>query len=275
MTPNWTLGVGRFWRISCDVFTSVGTVDFGGSAGGCSSTRAAQVRFTYTSGPVSFRFGIVEPRTDRDRIIAGNSASTNARNSPDFPNFAAALLYDAPGGHQLFVGAEVEHIDIDGSNAANNFSDDDVGWEVQSGVNINLADVATFTGHIQYGDGITNMLGDGLGNFRTSNGANNAASRIVRHQAWGAYAGLSFNVTDTTQFNIQYGHANPGNNTQAGFTSTNSIHANVLWRPVRQMRLGWEVMYGFKRNTFATSQQANRRRNEDALRGQFGAWFFF
>ncbi len=273
MTPNWTLGVGRFWRISCDVFTSVGTIDFGGSAGGCSGTRAAQVRFTYTSGPVSFRFGIVEPLQAVDR--RGPAAT---RTSPDFPNLAAALLYDAPGGHQLFIGAEVEHIDIDASDTRNAFSDDTVGWEVQTGVNINLADVATFTGHFQYGDGITNMLGDGSnGNFRLSAG-NAAGSSILRNEAWGGYAGLSFNVTDTTQFNIQYGHANPGCNTCAGYTSGNSIHANVLWRPVRQMRLGWELIYGFKRNTTATVNDPNnpgRSRNEDALRGQFGAWFFF
>lgn len=278
MTPNWTLGVGRFWRISCDVFTSVGTVDFGGSAGGCSNTRAAQVRFTYTSGPVSFRFGIVEPLQDVTRFggfVTGTTATTPAatRTSPDFPNFAAALLYDAPGGHQLFVGAEIEHIDFDGTE--NTFADDDVGWEVQTGVNINLADIATFTGHFQYGDGITNMLGDGIANFALVGcGAAAATCTIDRNEAWGAYAGLSFNVTDTTQFNIQYGHANPAGG-RAGFTSTNSIHANVLWRPVRQMRLGWEVIYGFKRNTTATAAAAGRRRHEDAVRGQFGAWFFF
>ncbi|MCP5081655.1 MAG: hypothetical protein GY948_08160 [Alphaproteobacteria bacterium] len=276
MTPNWTLGVGRFWRISCDVFTSVGTVDFGGSSGGCSSTRAAQVRFTYTSGPVSFRFGIVEPLQDRDRNLGGatGTATGNARNSPDFPNFAAALLYDAPGGHQLFVGAEVEHADVDGSNTANNFSDDAVGWEVQGGVNINLADVATFTGHIQYGDGIANALGDGTPGFSVVP-VNTAAGSIRTNSVFGAYAGLSFNVTDTTQFNIQYGHVNTGCQTCAGYSSTNTIHANILWRPVRQMRLGWEVIYGFKRNTFATALGAGRSRNEDAIRGQFGAWFFF
>ncbi len=280
MTPNWTLGVGRFWRIHCDVFTSIGTIDFGGSAGGCSDTRAAQVRFTYTSGPVSFRFGIMEPHQQVDRFggFVGSGASLTAtRTSPDFPNFAAALLYDAPGGHQLFVGGTVEHIDFDATE--NPFGDDDVGWEIQAGANINLADVATLTGHIQYGDGITNMLGDGHGNF-ILRGATSCTTgggtgcRIDRNQSWGGYIGLSFNVTDTTQFNIQYGHANPSGGT-AGFTSTNSIHANVLWRPVRQMRLGWEMIYGFKRNTFATASMAGRKRNEDALRGQFGAWFFF
>ncbi len=275
MTPNWTLGVGRFWRISCDVFTSIGTIDFGGSAGGCSSTRAAQVRFTYTSGPVSFRFGIVEPLQAVDRFggFVGSMTATATRTSPDFPNFAAALLYDVPGGHQLFVGAEIEHIDFDGTE--NPFADDDVGWEVQAGANVNLADIATLTGHIQYGDGITNMLGDGHGNFILRGcGAAGATCRIDRNQSWGGYLGLSFNVTDTTQFNIQYGHANPSGGT-AGFTSVNTIHANVLWRPVRQMRLGWEIIYGFKRNTTATAAVAGRRRNEDAIRGQFGAWFFF
>ena len=270
MTPNWTLGVGRFWRISCDVFTSVGTVDFGGSAGGCSSTRAAQVRFTYTSGPVSFRFGIVEPLLG----VGRTGALFGSRISPDFPNFAGALLYDVPGGHQIFVGAEVEHIDYERSDGLNAvlIDDSDVGWEVQGGVNINLADVATFTGHIQYGDGITNMLGDGHGGHILRGAAPNL--QIDRNQSFGAYAGLSFNITDTTQFNIQYGHANPSGGT-AGFTSVNTIHANIMWRPVRQMRLGWEMVYGWKRNTTATASIAGRSRNEDALRGNFGAWFFF
>ena len=164
---------------------------------------------------MSFRFGIVEPlqAVDRRGPGAAGTATPATRTSPDFPNLAAALLYDAPGGHQLFIGAEVEHIDIDNSNTVNRFGDDDVGWEVQTGVNINLADVATFTGHFQYGDGITNMLGDGAGNFRLSAG-NAAGSRIITNEAWGGYAGLSFNVTDTTQFNIQYGHADPSGGTR-------------------------------------------------------------
>ena len=266
MTPNWTLGVGRFWRIHCDVFTSVGTVDFGGSAGGCSNTRAAQVRFTYTNGPLSWRFGIMEPH------FAPGRGGPGGRLSPDFPELSSAILYDAPGGHQLFVGATAQHIDYDSDDVAT-INDDDIGWEIQAGTNINLGDIATFTGHIQYGDGITNMLGDGHGGH-IIRPANAAGARVDTNQSFGGYAGLSFNVTDTTQFNVQYGHANPSGGT-AGFTSVNSIHANIMWRPVRQMRLGWEAVYGWKRNTTATAAMPGRRRNEDALRGNFGAWFFF
>ena len=35
------------------------------------------------------------------------------------------------------------------------------------------------------------------------------------------------------------------------------------------------MRYEFKRNTVATAAMAGRKRNEDAIRGQFGAWFFF
>lgn len=261
MTPNWTLGVGRFWRIHCDVFTSISTLDFGGTAGGCSNTRAAQVRFTHTNGPLSWRFGVGEPHMSPDR------AGPGGRLSPDFPALSSAVLYDAPGGHQLFVGGTVEHIDYE--SAENDINDDDVGWEVQGGANINLGDIATFTGHLVYSDGITNLLGDGHGSHVVTDNY-----QIDNYKAWGGYAGLSFNVTDTTQFNVQYGHANPSGGTPS-FRHTNTIHANIQWRPVRQMRLGWEVVYGWKENTTETANSAGRKRTEDAVRGQFAAWFFF
>ena len=46
MTPNWTLGIGRFWRLGYDVFTGVTLVDFGGSAGAPGRSRTEQVRLT-------------------------------------------------------------------------------------------------------------------------------------------------------------------------------------------------------------------------------------
>ena len=104
---------------------------------------------------------------------------------------------------------------------------------------------------------------------------NASGSRIRTNEGWGGYAGLSLNATSAIQLNIQYGYADPGCNSCAGYDWGSTVHSNILWRPVDQIRLGWELMYGWKRNTFATASLAGRRRNEDALRGQFGAWFFF
>ena len=55
-----------------------------------------------------------------------------------------------------------------------------------------------------------------------------------------------------------------------------TLHANILWRPVQQMQLGWEVMWGeydFDGSVFMNTRGG--RRSEDAMRAQFGAWFFF
>ena len=66
----------------------------------------------------------------------------------------------------------------------------------------------------------------------------------------------------------------------------NTVHANIIWQPVRQMRMGWEIIWAQKKlgkNTIticglanaATPGSCGRKRTEDAVRGMFGAWFFF
>ena len=45
------------------------------------------------------------------------------------------------------------------------------------------------------------------------------------------------------------------------------VHANVLWQPVKQMRMGWEVIWA--RSHFEDGEE------EDGVRATFGTWFFF
>jgi hypothetical protein len=108
--------------------------------------------------------------------------------------------------------------------------------------------------------------------------------------------GLSFNVTDTTTFNVQYGYSTTENLLRRGDfpgivltdyrpasrIESHTVHANILWQPVRQMRLGWEVMWGeynIKGGdsdfVFLGDDWERGSRSKDALRAQFGAWFFF
>jgi hypothetical protein len=57
--------------------------------------------------------------------------------------------------------------------------------------------------------------------------------------------------------------------------TTQTVHANILWRPVQQMQLGWEVMWGeydFDGGFFGAG---GAKKSDDAIRAQFGAWFFF
>ena len=124
--------------------------------------------------------------------------------------------------------------------------------------------------------------------------------------AFGVTAGLTFNINDTTSFNIEGGYAqnvDADENVLLLVDNVVTVHANILWQPVKQMRLGWEVMWGrenFVDDKFkiddevAVASNGSRRRRHkicfrvfqdegdrkcqdgsDALRIQFGAWFFF
>jgi hypothetical protein len=170
------------------------------------------------------------------------------------------------------------------------------------GVNINLADIATFTAGAQYTQGLATRWMNQLDTTRV------ACDRFVDvgllvdvpedcdlQDAFGVTAGLTFNVNDTTSINIEGGYAqniDAEDNVFLTVDNVVTVHGNILWQPVKQMRLGWEAMWG--RNEFVDDRgvfNADGERigkvcaviddddkcvdNNDALRFQFGAWFFF
>jgi hypothetical protein len=51
-----------------------------------------------------------------------------------------------------------------------------------------------------------------------------------------------------------------------------TVHANIMWQPVKQMKLGWEVMWG--EIDYAGDDQIDSETYDD-VRLQFGAWFYF
>jgi hypothetical protein len=351
MTPNWTLGIGRYWRLGYDVFTGITTVDFGGSFGAPTGSRTEQIRLQYASGPVTIAFGLQGPQAtgganqsanacygsfefhadsecwDRDYWNSKETRSYRLHNSPNLPSFGAHMLYDAPGGHQLFLGAEGQQNNIDKDadgyqNVHNNRPWDydnnarfgnksKFGWVVSAGANVNLADIATLTGNVSYSEGLVSRItgagADIWGYTVKDNDAdrddnNRWRSGVKQAKAFGGYIGASFDMTDTVSFNTQFGFVDPNDASMTGggitWSHMYSGHANIIWQPVRQMRLGWEVMYGRKTNgknfvngisdgegfvgeggdNCGNGSIANRncrKRKEDAFRAQFGAWFFF
>ncbi len=90
MTPNWTFTIGQYWMTAALLPIGVSTVDFAGSL--LTYSRAAQVRLSYSDGPLSWAVAIEEPTIYSD---------TN------MPNIAGYLQYDIAGGHQFIVTGEV------------------------------------------------------------------------------------------------------------------------------------------------------------------------
>jgi hypothetical protein len=230
MNENWTLTVGQYWHIAALLPIGVTTVDFAGPAG-FTYSRAAQVRLDYSNGPFSMGFGIERPRHN-----------TNS----ELPDFAAYIQYDIPGGHQFIVTGNV----ADQSALGAGF--DDLAWVMQAGVNINMADMGYITIGGLYGDGIAGKFING-NHIAVANG----------QEAWSIHGGINFGLSDTTSVNVAVGYAENEDTAADAFT----VHANLIWSPVKQMRMGWEVFYGDNTNAAGNS--------EDMFGAQFGTWFFF
>jgi hypothetical protein len=318
MTPNWTFLAGQTTRTAVLVPIGVPTVDFGYSAGTGGFPRAMQVRMTYHAGPISWAVAAEAP-----------THTTQA----SWPNLSAYFQFDAPGGHQFIVTGGLsdrqrqnltlyretrpDFLDV----FEGDFDDWDawtavhpavtrrtrggVGWVVGAGANINLADIATLTVGAQYGEKgaqctyLVHAVGGGATADTLKGGLFTAAFPGVFNDfhgdsGLGLTAGLSFNVTDTTTFNVQYGFVTTDNLLRRGdfdfdpdyrpatHIDVHTLHANILWQPVRQMRLGWEVMWGEyqikggDRFIVVDGEEIDRgARSKDTLRAQFGAWFFF
>ena len=129
MTENLTLIIGQTWRVAALLPLGISTVNFYGTAGWTYS-RDPQVKIRYSNGPLTVHLGIEEPLS---------------RTSSNVPVIGGSIQYDMPGGHQIAVSAAFGESDTgvvsDGS------------YVLQGGANINLADMATFTAAVVWGEG--------------------------------------------------------------------------------------------------------------------------
>ena len=253
--PGWTFSAGQWWNIGALLPIGVTTVDWGGYAGPTYG-RAAQLRLGYSDGPISFAIAVEDP------TFNSNTAG---------PNLGAYFQYDIAGGHQIAISGEIA--DWDPALQPNGIfvlnGNDEIGWVVGGGFNINLADVATFTTGGHYGEGLAGKYCSQEA-FPVLNPSSDPA------EMWCVMAGVNFAVSDSTSVNLAWGYSEYSDTNHSNFvlnalgghqTDAMTVHANVLWQPVRQMRLGWEVHWG------EASYSASGDRDSAGI--QFGAWFFF
>lgn len=281
MTPNWTLLVGQTDRTGKLAPIGITLVDFFGPYGFGGVPRTPQVRVTYHDGPLSWAVAIERPYLQGDweevsSVAAGSHHDTNSVNPVDgnyktaLPNLATYIQYDVAGGHQVILAATLadlsEHpnMDIATAPAVDVVNHADLGWHVSAGANINLADMATLTAGGIYTQGLTAYVNGLRSDVLAINGKLQAA--------YGVHVGVIFNVSETTTVNVGWSYAK---NVQDNYSNVDNLHVvsgNVLWQPVKQIRLGWEAQWG--RNKLDNAL-ANGKTHFNDLRFQFGTWFFF
>ncbi len=251
MTETWTLQAGQTWHLGSLLPIGISTIDFTGPAGPTYS-RSPLLALKYNSGPISARFGIGRPQ------------QANA----DYPNIGGAFQYTSAGGNEIVIAGEIADWDTAGNSGT--------GYGIGGGVNIRLGEVATLTTGVYYGQG-------SVARYLNQRGFTAFDANGNPTKQWGANVGVSVNVSEATTVNAAFGYTDQkesvGSTGGAGCavaaTGRNAscvddvmtIHANILWRPVKQMRLGWEVEWG--RNDYYTAASNSQ------VRAAFGAWFFF
>ncbi|WP_342641890.1 porin [Rhodoligotrophos ferricapiens] len=272
ITPNWTFGAGQTWRNFMSLITGITTVDFNGPVGLLGTTRVGQLRLTYRNGPQTFAVAVEDSSGENEWIYA------RGRND-DMPDVSGRWQYDSPGGHQFLISAAGRRFVTERQLGAFR-SDDALGWVVQGAATINLADLATFSTSVIYGDGVGNyILGNGPAYW-----VDPTTGKMSTISALGLFAGVGIPVTDTTSVNIGWGMARPdrGDIKHAAILGAPanhlnrevmSIHGNIIWNPVNELRLGWEIIYAERE--YYDAADTGRVRRGDNIRGQFGAWFFF
>ena len=303
MTPNWTFSMGQTWYTAALLPIGVSTVDFAGAL--LTYTRTAQIRLGYADGPLSWAVAVEE---------ATFYSTTN------MPNIAGFLQYDVAGGHQFIITGEVADWAADGRAAigaspatcisplpvnptdvspltANQCAqipgstytaagdglthNDELGWAIQAGANFNLADVATLTMGAGYGEGLLTQK------FVFEDGFDPIDANGDPLEAWAFLIGLSFGLSETTSFNTMFSYVEALEDQYTGDLGllqpkdrVYKVHANILWQPVKQMRMGWEVIwaqshYQAASDCVGAGCEIASSYSEDGVRATFGTWFFF
>ncbi|HEX2430274.1 MAG TPA: hypothetical protein VHK03_05845 [Aestuariivirgaceae bacterium] len=152
---------------------------------------------------------------------------------------------------------------------------------VGGGANINLADIAMLTAGAQYTQGLTDRWLNQLDTGRRVCDINGEDCALMR--GYGVTVGLTFNVNEITSINLEGGYAENLNADEGVIPLAESVwtvHGNLLWQPVKQVRLGWEVMWGKEdfhevNNRCVIVGDGGDDCAVDSLRFQMGTWFYF
>lgn len=267
--PGTIFGAGQYWRNFKSTFSGIPTVDYRGPAGELDKTRNAQVRLTNITGPIEFA------------VSAEEIALADRANIPDF---TARLQYSLPGGSAFMLSGVTRYFR---SQPDLLIEQRRLGWGGQIAANIDLGGYAVFTASAMAGEGLGDYLqGGGAGAWQKETGE----IRLI--PAYGLFGGLRFNLSDTTNLNLGVGYAKTNGKavqrqveydhsvgrTQGLYNrQVTSLHANVMWEPLDQVRFGWEVIWAQRKYWDAgpTPGSVPAQHSASNVRTQFGAWFFF
>ncbi len=227
---------GQAWSIRGDNHTFADTVEFDGPVG-VVATRTPQLRLTLPLGAGFTGQMAVE------RAIGGN----------EVPTFLAALRYSAGWGAVNLTGSVGQYEDGAGQSETTH--------TLHVGAHVKATDATKVmaTLNMQRGDGQIYGSAGAIGT--------DASGDLTAYDSIGGFAGVSHGWSDSIRSGVFFGWVENDNPGMALDKTRQTVHANVIWSPVPQADIGFEVIYG--------SRETNAGATGEATRFQIGVKYGF
>ena len=217
---------GLAWSIRGDDHTGANTVDFDGPVGVVAS-RNPQIRLTLPLGEGFYGQMAVEPP------ISGN----------EVPTFLAALRYSSGWGAVNVTGAVGQHAE-GGQNVTTH--------TLHVGAHLNVTDATRVMATLNMTRGDGQIYG---GSGAISGDA--AGGKLKAEDSIGGFAGISHGWTDSIRSGVYFGWVE-NDNPDADNKARQTLHANVIWSPVSQADIGFEVIHGMRETPAGDEGEATR-----------------
>ena len=250
--------VGRNWSIIGDEDTYADTVDFNGPVG-VVSTRKAQLRYTSAMGKnLTAQVALEDPGA---KILMLNNTTVSSRER--IPNLLAALRLKTSWGAINVSGLLGQVLYEDGA-----VEESLTISALHLGANVGLGKDTRLWGTLNVGQGgLASMVGTPPAAIMGANGELEALDSM------GGFVGLTHNWSSSVSSGVYYGWvendfedsakaALPGRD-----QSLRTLHATIWWSPAPKMRVGAELIQGWR--------ETNDGREGDATRLQLGLVYSF
>jgi Porin subfamily len=240
--------IGKTWSNFEDDPDSMDSLDNSGPAG-VPSELVMQLRYTHPIGLGKFSFSIENPATD----YAGSDSPTDIEQASPYnpvPDFTGRYSLGGRWGHVQLSGVLRDLAYDDGKGHRSAAS---AGGGI-AGLTINLGGPATsIGGQTWFGNGIEKFTPDDFGPVSSAQIDNigTAQQRLYGSNEHGFTVFTSHVFSSAVRANLGYGFNFmnwysfiPASATEP--VDTHTIHANVIWSPVKQTDFGLEYIHGMK-----------------------------
>ncbi|MDK8463143.1 DcaP family trimeric outer membrane transporter [Marinobacter sp. SS13-12] len=244
------LMAGRNWSNFVSFVGNTPTLDFDSLAGTAGSQdRAEQVR--YTTGPMSFS---IEDPSSQGILGAGGNTRTSA------PAFTARLQ-DSAGAFSYSTAVLASQVTADdGVN-----DDSAVGYAVFGAASLQLSDMFSVQGAVNYTDGANGYLWRSGSNYYGPSAYVDGNS-VETIAGYGGSIGVSMALGGGRSINVGYGMTTldlddaiaAGATTNADPETNQNVLVNYMWTPVENVMMGVEYGYFDQETVAGDSADANR-----------------